>query len=187
MGTSTAATCFRGLGLLECLIAMAILGLVMAAATPGLSALMQRQRMTALAHELLTDLRLARSEALRMSRTVKISVRSDAESSCYTLHLSAPAHCLCKSAWPAPDSCGGMLIKQRWIPHSSHLQIESSSATLHISPELGLTTSTASIQVLDRHSADGIRHVISLAGRIRSCAVRTSTGGLPLCASPQEG
>jgi len=187
MGRSETAARVRGLGLVECLIAVVILGILSAAAAPNFSALLQRHRMQALAQELLTDLRLARSEALRMSRTVKVSVRTDADSSCYAIHLGAPASCLCQSAQPQADRCAEMLIKQRWIPGANRLKIVSSSPTLHISPELGLTTSTASIQVQDRHSADGIRHVISLAGRIRSCAVGTSNGSLPLCAGPQEG
>lgn len=69
----------RGFTLLEALVVMALLGVLLALAAPGVSQLRQKHQMQSQAEQLQAGLLLSRSEALRRQQRVTLCVRGEGE------------------------------------------------------------------------------------------------------------
>lgn len=76
----TLARPLRGFTFLEMLVAMAVLGVLLTVAAPAFHSMWTSVRMSAATNDFLGALRLARSSALRLNRTVVMCVSSDAQS-----------------------------------------------------------------------------------------------------------
>lgn len=76
----------RGVTLLELLVGVAILAMLVAIAAPSLHDWIVRQRVKAIATELVTDLQLARTESISRNQIIRISFDSSAAATCYTVH-----------------------------------------------------------------------------------------------------
>jgi type IV fimbrial biogenesis protein FimT len=72
-------TGFNGLTLLEVLVVLALLGILMALAAPGVSELRQKHQMQSQGERLLGSLLLARTEAVRRQQRVTLCVRGVAD------------------------------------------------------------------------------------------------------------
>jgi prepilin-type N-terminal cleavage/methylation domain-containing protein len=77
-----------GVTLVELLVAMAVLGILIAVAAPSLADFINQRRTLAVAEQLATDMAFARSEAGLRLQQVLMDFRADADSSCYTLHYA---------------------------------------------------------------------------------------------------
>lgn len=85
-----------GLTLVELLTVVAILGIVLAVAAPSLADMMNKRRVELIAAELSSDFAYARAEGGLRSRPVSLLFGSDAQSSCYVVHvLGAIGFCNC--------------------------------------------------------------------------------------------
>jgi type IV fimbrial biogenesis protein FimT len=85
----------RGVTAIELLVAVAVVGLLLAVAAPALSGLVERQHVRGAGDTLASDLRLARSELQRRGAAANpmvLSFGGNADMTCYTLHtaLGAP-------------------------------------------------------------------------------------------------
>ncbi|SBV35424.1 putative pilus assambly protein [uncultured Stenotrophomonas sp.] len=67
----------RGFSLLELMVTVAVLAILMAIAVPGFSALINRDRLTSQANELVALVQYARSEAIRLNGRVRLCPSSD--------------------------------------------------------------------------------------------------------------
>lgn len=76
-GMGSPASSAIGFTLLELLIAMAVLAIVVTMAMPSLTSVINNNRMISQANSLMADLHLARSEAVRRNRTVRLCRTTD--------------------------------------------------------------------------------------------------------------
>ncbi|MCG8276163.1 GspH/FimT family pseudopilin [Stenotrophomonas sp. NLF4-10] len=67
----------RGFSLLELMVTVAVLAILMAIAVPGFSALINRDRLTSQANELVAVIQYARSEAVRLNGPVTLCPSAD--------------------------------------------------------------------------------------------------------------
>ncbi|QPF73849.1 hypothetical protein G8A07_13590 [Roseateles sp. DAIF2] len=172
----------RGLSLVESCVVCLILGILLATALPAMQRLMQGQRLQQIAHTLMTDLQQARSDAVRRSDSVHFRFSRHALGSCYVIHGGSSGDCRCSDAGQAVCSDPALLLKLQWLPASLEASISANVANLSFQPRQGAVTSTGSIDIV-ASNGQSIRHVVSIAGRVRSCSPNGSVGGLPRCAT----
>lgn len=85
-----------GLTLVELLTVVAVLGILLAVAAPSLADMMNKRRVEMVAAELSSDFAYARAEGGLRSRPVSLLFGSDAQTSCYVVHVvGAIGFCNC--------------------------------------------------------------------------------------------
>lgn len=86
----------RGFTLIESLIAVAITAILLSIAVPSMRNWLVNQRVISTTAEMVTDLNLARSEAVQKGRSIQVSFDSTASMTCYSLHTTwAFSTCSC--------------------------------------------------------------------------------------------
>lgn len=103
----------RGLTLIELVIALAVLGVIVATAAPSFAEALARHRLRAVAEQWAGHAYLAKAEALRTGQPVYLSVRAD-DAVCYGFRVGGPCDCGAEAAeaqctlarWSAADAPG---------------------------------------------------------------------------------
>lgn len=119
----------RGLTLIELLVGVAILAAVLALGVPSLQQWLLSQRVGAVSTQLLTDLQLARSEAITRGLPTQVSFGGDSALTCYVIHVAGDSRgrpCNCAAAaGTACNGTGNEEIKTVSIDKSSQVTIVS--------------------------------------------------------------
>lgn len=170
----------QGFSLVEVSVGLAISGVLLSQAVPSVAQLQQRQRLEAVAQTLMTDLQQARSEAVQRADAVQLRFSQHAKGSCYVMHTGASGQCRCEEEGSAVCTANAQILKFEWLPSSRKLSIRANVSNMSFQARQGTVTSTGSIDVASA-SGTAIRHVVSIAGRIRSCAPDGPLKHLPKC------
>lgn len=170
----------HGLSLVETLIYGLILAVLLTLALPALKDTAQRQRLHGIAQTLMLDLQQARSEAVSGAEAVQFQIDSHATGSCYVLHTGGPGTCRCDKTGAAVCTEAGSSLKTQWLSGERSIAIRANVSSLGFQARQGAVTNTGSIDVRIGEGL-GIRHIVSIAGRVRSCALGGSIAGLPGC------
>jgi Tfp pilus assembly protein FimT len=171
----------RGFTLVELCAGIGICATLISQAVPAMSKLQQQQKLRAQAEALAGDLRFARSEAVRTGESVYFRVSGKGANACYVLHTGAKDDCDCAGGQAVCRTAGSAVIKAEWLPSNQPVTLRSNAETLEFQHRQGLVTQTGSIE-LNLNSGVGIRQVIAITGRVRSCASGAKLAGLPNCA-----
>lgn len=117
-------TCPRGMTLIELLVVVAIVAIILGLGIPSLRDWMTAQRVSAVATELATDFRYARSEALSGNSGAGI-VFSNAGNGCYTVYRTVSQRGGCDCTRPAASICDAKWtdIKTQILPAGSEVSI----------------------------------------------------------------
>lgn len=78
----------RGVGLVEVLVVVAIVGIITALAAPSFADFLNRRRVTAVAEEISTGLAYAKSETALRSSKVNVRYMNGSGMSCYTIYYN---------------------------------------------------------------------------------------------------
>lgn len=171
----------RGFTFIELCVGLGICTALLSQGVPALTKMRQQQSLRVTAQALAGDLRLARSEAVRTSDSVFFRVSEKGAQACYVLYTGPRNECDCSGGQAACKSSAGSVIKAEWLPTGQPLRLRSNAETLEFQHRQGLVTQTGSIEVaLD--DGPGIRQVIAITGRVRSCAIGAKMFGLSKCA-----
>jgi type IV fimbrial biogenesis protein FimT len=166
----------RGLTLIETATTLAIGAVMATSAVSGFSELRQRRQIEGVASELASDLQFVRSEAVARNRNVSISFGTlPGGASCYVIHTGAPSACNCAHAGPALCTGPAEVIKAVRAPAGGRVVIQTKVASMLYHPVRGTTSPAATIHVGTPQGA-GLRHVVNILGRVRTCS---PAGGLP--------
>ncbi len=166
-----------GLGALEWLVVLAVLGLLTAAALPSMRSFLERRAVEGVAQQLVADLQYARSEAVQRNEAVSVTAGVD----CVVLHLaSATAQCTATSATVAPadgelksvrqgDSGGALQgLTLRPLDDLAQVRFEPVGGTASfVGPAAG--AGSASWQVADGAGPWRLRVDVNLGGRVSLC------------------
>lgn len=165
----------NGVSLVECLVVLAISGLLLAVAMPRLDGAVQRHRLEGAGESFRSDFQWARMQALGSGRTVRISFISDGGGSCYVIHHGEAGSCSCTSDGRAQCPSPQQLLSHQALPQSRGPQISANVRQMAIDGQLGTVTPTATVKLVNGQG-DTMSHIVAITGRVRSC------GGLqPKC------
>lgn len=170
----------RGRMLLETLLSGALVAVLLAQALPAVNQLLLRQRLQAAAQLLMTDLQQARAEAVRGADTVQFAFNQPAGGTCYVIHTGAVGACRCETEGQAICAADASVIKTVWLPANRSVTVRANVRNLSFHARQGTVTSTGSVD-LDAGTGASVRHVVSIAGRVRSCTPSGSIAGLKAC------
>jgi type IV fimbrial biogenesis protein FimT len=161
--------------------AVAIASILSCSAWPNLARWIDNARMQGRSQELTGDLLLLRSQAIARNQDLRITIHSDEQGTCYVLHDGGPRDCTCSSQGTSQcESPTATVLKSMGFPKDSGLSVQSSARSILFDPLLGGTAPGGTIRLIDRSGLE-IRHIVSLRGRIRTCAPGTGISGHPSC------
>ncbi|MCV2355582.1 GspH/FimT family pseudopilin [Paucibacter sp. B2R-40] len=176
---STSLQC-RGFSLVELCVCVAVPAILMAMALPSLAQLKQRQRLELVAQTMMANLQEARSEAVSRADAVQLRFSRHAGGSCYILHTGASGQCQCEANGQAVCAANERVLKLEWIPSDQNIAVRANVANMSFQARQGAVTSTGSIDI-SSNNGETIRHVVSIAGRVRSCSPTGELHLFPRC------
>jgi type IV fimbrial biogenesis protein FimT len=160
----------RGVTLLEAFVVLSILAFVATLALPLFIATPENRLMEGVANELATDLRYVRSASVARNGGVRISFETTSFGSCYVIHTGDAGACRCEADTPAAIcGFGAKELKTVLLPASKQVRVQSNVASMLFDPRSGTTSPSGTVKVIGPQGAM-IQHVVSLMGRVRSCA-----------------
>ena len=165
-----------GFTLLEVLIVMAVAAVLAAAATPTLSALVQRHRLVAVGRSLGADLAIARDEAARRAVPVYLVSHAGLADWCWALALHAQADCR-----GSPES-DRLLIKS--VHGRDHPGVQLLvAAPLVIDPRAAPSAQRLGLSRLGNGAGEQLLVQLSPMGRAVLCSIGAALPGLSRCAT----
>ncbi|MFY7863853.1 GspH/FimT family pseudopilin [Roseateles sp.] len=170
----------RGYSLIELCVCTAVSSVLLGLALPSIEHIKQRQRLAAAAETLMTDLQEARSLAVSRADSVQVRFNRHPNGSCYIVHTGSTGECQCNANGETVCSNDDRVLKRTWIPSSQKLELRSNVSSFSFQARQGAVTSTGSIDI---QSVDGesIRHIVSIAGRVRTCSPSGGIRHYPRC------
>jgi type IV fimbrial biogenesis protein FimT len=193
----------RGLTMVEIMVVVAIAAVILTLTAPSMRDFLARQRVAAINAELVTDLQLARSEALARSREVYVTFRTDHDAlTCYTVHtLGTVGRCDCRRAiGSACDALPEVIeIKTVQVPRSTSVTLRPPDAPGnrvvfsrtqglaawegHYASDPDYVADWADFPVGVESSRSGkLRTQVNIAGRPQVCSPDGSIRGAAACA-----
>nr|WP_295083207.1 GspH/FimT family pseudopilin [uncultured Roseateles sp.] len=170
----------RGISLVEVCVGLCMSGILTAQAVPAFERMQQRQRLQLSAQALMTDIQQARSEAVQSGQTVYLRFSQSAQGSCYIMHTGTSGQCRCDDGGVAACTTKAQMIKLQWLPASQKVAINANVQQLSFQARQGTVASTGSVDV-QIASGESIRHVVSIAGRVRSCSPQGAMAQFTTC------
>jgi len=158
-----------GLSLVESLIALATTSVALGLAIPGFDAAKERRHLEGNVAQMVTDLHLARSEAVAQNRTLRLSFLSQAAGSCYVIHTGAANSCACSPTGNAPVcSANAAALRSTGFATQAPVQLRSNVGSIVFDPTKGTITPTGTMRFTSAQGKE-VRVVVNIMGRVRTC------------------
>lgn len=170
----------RGVTLVESLITLAVAAVTLGAAVPSIQEARQVRRLEGAAALLETDILQARSLAVALNQSVRLSVTTATAGACYVVHTGDAGDCSCSGSGPAVCTAGAQPFRTAHYGAADGLQLNSNSGSILFDATKGTITPTATLGLA---SADGrsLRVVVNLMGRVRTCSPAPGLPGYKAC------
>ena len=170
----------RGLTLVECSVAAAIVAVSIGAVAPSFDKMVQRRHVEGAAAQLETDILYARSLAVARNQSLRVSFTSNASVACYVIHTGGAKDCPCNSEGVAMCSNGAEAL--RTVPFSADapVAVRSNSGSILADATRGTISPTATMRVEGR-GGETLQVVVNIMGRVRACAATAGLPGYPRC------
>jgi len=117
-------TTSRGFTLVELMVVVALTVIVITLAAPSFQRMIESQRLQSINSQLVTDLQLARSESATRNAYVRVTFRSNASGTCYSLYTytNNATQCDCRNATPC-TAAGLVEIKTVQVKSDTKVQV----------------------------------------------------------------
>lgn len=184
-----------GIGLVEAMVAVAIIGILLAVAVPNLSAYIHKKRMEGVANELIADLALMRVESLAktvgpggLSADAYIQVGYGGANNCYTVYIDdmlAGTQCDCRK--PPGQACSqnsrkNNEIKVVAVPEKLGIKFSTNDGSNQARITRGQVFNPPGFAILiEGKQAGAIRIDIDGTGRPKACSPAGLLSGYPTC------
>ena len=171
----------RGVTLVECCIAVGIVGVLASQAVPSLDTWTDQQRLTGRANEVAQDIYLMKSTAVMKNQALRLRVYTDDSGSCYVLQAGDDAACSCtgSGALNCPDPTRPPL-RSAHFPATDGVTLSSNVKTLTVDSRLGTFSPGATLKIGTTEGRE-IRHIVNIMGRVRSCSWPQASGSFSQC------
>jgi Tfp pilus assembly protein FimT len=166
-----------GFTLIEACAALGVTATLASQALPAMSGLMQNQRTAVHADRLASDLREARTLSIHHNATVQLSFGAKGNTQCYVIY-TGDGNCTCSGSAATCDA-DAVAHKTVTLSNANALNFWNNKQRLAFSAGQGFG-GMASVGVLDAEG-NGIKHIIAITGRIRSCSVNGARSHMPKC------
>jgi type IV fimbrial biogenesis protein FimT len=175
----------RGVTLVEVSIVLAVLGIVMTSAAPGMQGLIDTRRLDGAATQLASDLQFVRSMAVARNQPVRLSFHTTSTATCYVIHTGLSAQCDCSgasagSATAAVCSGDAEQIKTVVLPAQQRVTVQANATSVLFDPLHGTSTPTGTLRVIGPQGR-AVHHVVNVMGRVRSCSPSSTVPGYRAC------
>ena len=179
----------RGFTLVELLIVVAVVAIILVVAAPSFRDMILMQRLRSITAQLVTDLQFARNEAVSRGTLLRLSFRSDAGMTCYTLYTSTVNNSPCDCRLGAGAACVNPNVEVRTVQVPRNLGVQVVGAPVELAfafdnvtgglykiPVDGFVDPLVDVKITS--SIDDARKLvvqINLAGRTLVCSPAGST------------
>lgn len=170
-----------GFTLIESCVALSTCAALLGQALPAFHQLRTQQALKAEALSVGEDLRWSHAQALIRGESVFLSFGSTQATQCYVVHTGAPGQCTCTADGASQCEDSAVALRVHRSPIASGIAYRSNAKTLNLQPRQGLVSSTATIEIRNSQGK-AVRQIVAITGRVRSCSVGATMGGLPTCA-----
>lgn len=179
----------RGFTLIELLVTLVILAVLLAIAVPSMRDFVARKRVEGIAQELVTDLRLLKSQQIQRRQFVGILFGANASVTCYSLYAIGTGDENCDCTIAGGQVCGNpnraqasTEIKTVVVPRSSGVTLSSNPQLLRLFGFNGLPLGNATLLASVQSSRGGTVRVSTNAVALPSlCSASGSESTLPAC------
>ncbi|RYE79969.1 MAG: prepilin-type N-terminal cleavage/methylation domain-containing protein [Oxalobacteraceae bacterium] len=184
----------RGVTLVEMLVGVAVLGVLLAAAIPSMSSMIERRRVVAAAGEIANIFSQARSESTSLSNKVNIHLEpvpaAIGDFSCVRLSTKPDAIDVCRCNRAAARVCSagtGKLLREYLLPRDSSVTFAATGSwgaeQYVVTFSRGGFSDSDNVQVLvtGTRTQAKLRVDYIRSGRVRTCSPDGSIGGFPVC------
>lgn len=169
----------RGLSLIECLTAIAVLLVLLGSALPGFAKLTERRHLEGTAAQLATDIKFTRSLAVAAGSGQRMSFRSGPAGSCYVVHDGPPNACRCEASGAVQCVNGATSQRSVFFTADAPVQVRANVGSILFHPVHGTSTPTGTLRVVARDGA-AVHQIVNLMGRTRACSPN-GVAGYPAC------
>lgn len=174
----------HGIGLVEVMVTLAVLGVLLGVAWPNLADMLARYRVEAVAAELRANLAYARSEAGLRATPLQFWFGRDATQSCYTVAMSVGPLGTCDCTRPAAAACNFQQTESKTVGVDRHTGVELRPQTGNMmrfqGPQLTPVPNNFAVLVQSRRVGQLLVSMNPL-GRISMCSPDHSMPGVPSC------
>lgn len=182
----------RGVTLVEIMVAVAIMGILAAAAIPSYTDLINRRRLRAAASEVSTDLALLRSSAATRVQTSFMKFSSNSDMSCYTIQaFSTSVRCDCRKGvmkacpasmfGPSPELKTVLFQTANGITMTPGAKNYESLENAFGFSGITLKPALPDFSITLTSSVGSLRIKVNAVGRISTCSPNASFSGVPTC------
>jgi type IV fimbrial biogenesis protein FimT len=156
----------HGFSLIELLVTLGVLAILLVAAAPAMTGMILNNRMSSYSNDLMADLAIARSEALKRNQRIVICKNSDNNSSCGTGNWQAGWLLYLDADSDTVLDAGETILRVRQaLPGGYTINSAGIVDTLVVRP-VGLSTPTGTFRICDQRAGNFGRLItISAAGR----------------------
>jgi Tfp pilus assembly protein FimT len=182
------------LTLVELIVAVGVLGILVAVAIPSLAELLERRRVTVIAQELASLLNFARSEANVNGDDVRVQLQTDptGKLSCAMVNVASLFDVACACHREPTQLCGVVtvpVLRLFQLENANGVSFEASAASWGVR-EQALTfsrgryqpeVSGVRIDVTGRRTRAQLRVELNDVRRVRICSPGGTMGGFPAC------
>jgi type IV fimbrial biogenesis protein FimT len=169
----------RGVTLTEICAVLAIASILVGMAVPSFQDALQRRELDGRASEFRTDMHYLRSEAVSRNHSLLVSFQS-VGAGCYIVHTGKVGDCTCRNDGVAQCQAGATALKTVHLHPSGRTSMQANVSYIRLDPLHGTATPGGTIRFVDRKGRE-IRHVVNMAGRIRSCSPGAAMPGYRSC------
>ena len=170
----------RGVTAIELMTVVAVLAILAVVGIPSYQDFTDKRRIEGAAHQYVSHLHWARSQALQTGHTVRFKVESAGAGACYAIYRSGDGPCSCLSSGDICDSGNSPLLVTHFTPDARITISSHGTAERRIDPMRGTFTPTGTV-AFSSPRGHTVNAVTNLMGRTRLCTPGERCGGLPAC------
>jgi type IV fimbrial biogenesis protein FimT len=189
--TSSKATSLHGVGLVEILIGILVVGVLVAAAIPSMTGFLERRRVIATANELTGILAYAKAETNVIGTGVTVNLQDDptGQMSCAAVGTaSMMGFCRCYNAPSQVCSGGSALLRLFQLPRSNGVRFQASATTWGANQVVTFSRDShaqlerdVKITVTGQRTGAQLRININDARMVSTCSPNGGIKGYPVC------